>query len=132
MAAKKVNIDKLIDSCFEISTSDQQTLDDMLKEHGYDPNELETNGVQKIKQLLFKQTVHTKKNSMENLVAKAVTMIQQAQHHSKEAIFELLRQKSPSLQFRNLEKLDDESLQQILTDTEILELIEKMENGEIK
>jgi hypothetical protein len=132
MAAKKINIDKLIDSCFEISTSDQQSLDEMLKEHGHDPKKIETDGVQKIKQLLFKQMVQTKKSAMENLVAKAISMIQQAQHHSKDAVFALLRQKSPSLQFRNLEKLDDENLRQILTDTEILELIEKMEKGELQ
>ncbi len=49
-----------------------------------------------------------------------------------QAIFTLLKQKSPSLQFRNLENLDEENLRQILTETEILDFIEKLENGEAK
>ena len=129
MAEKKINIDKLLESCFEISTVDNATLDEMLREHGYDPKTLETSGVQKIKQLLFRQTVAVKKSAIENLYQKAVTLINETQQQSKQAIFAILPRKSPSLQFRNLEKLDDANLQQILNDTEILELIDKLENG---
>ncbi len=131
MADKKINVDKLLESWFQVSTIDDATLDEALREHGYDPKTLETKGVQNIRQLLFKQTVASKKSAVTNLYQKAITLIQDTKQQSREAIFKLLQQKSPALQFRSLEKLDDENLQQILNDTEILELIEKLEKGEI-
>lgn len=132
MAAKKINIEKLIDSYVDVSTSDPSTLDEALKEYGYDPKRIETKGVQKIKQLLFQYQVVAKKNVFQNLYAKAASMVQLATADSKEVIFSLLQKKSPSLQFRNLEKLDEENLRQILNETEILDLIDKLERGELK
>lgn len=131
MADKKINVDKLLESWFQISTIDDATLDEALREHGYDPKALETKGVQNIRQLLFKQTVASKKSAVTSLYQMAIALIQDTKQQSREAIFKLLQQKSPALQFRSLEKLDDENLQQILNDTEILELIEKLEKGEI-
>jgi len=132
MAGKKINIEKLIDSYTEISSTDALALNEALKEHGYDPQRIETKGVQKIKQLLFEHQVAAKKNIFHDLYAKAVSMVQLATADSKEVIFSLLQQKSPSLQFRNLEKLDEENLRQILDETEILDLIDKLEKGELK
>lgn len=131
MAEKKINVDQLLESWFLLSTIDDVSLDETLREHGYDPKTLETNGVQRIRQLLFKQTVSVKKAVFKNYYQKAITLILDTKLQSREAIFKLLQQKSPALQFRNLEKLDDENLQQILNDTEVLELIEKIEKGEI-
>lgn len=131
MADKKINVDKLLESWFQISTIDDTTLDEALREHGYDPRALETKGVQNIRQLLFKQTVASKKSAVTALYQKAIALIQDTKQQSREAVFKLLQQKSPALQFRSLEKLDDDNLQQILNDTEILELIEKLEKGDI-
>jgi hypothetical protein len=132
MAAKKINIEKLIDSYVEISSSDALALNEALKEYGYDPQRIETKGVQKIKQLLFQHQVASKKNILQDLYAKAVSIVQLATADSKEVIFSLLQKKSPSLQFRNLEKLDEENLRQILNETEILDLIDKLEKGDLK
>ncbi len=132
MAAKKINIEKLIDSYVELSSCDGPTLNEALKEYGYDPQHIETKGVQKIKQLLFQHQVASKKTIFQNLYAKAVSMVQLATADSKEAIFALLQKKSPSIQFRNLEKLDEENLRQILNETEILDLIDKLEKDELK
>lgn len=130
MADKKINIDKLLESWYQINTSDDAKLDDSLRERGYDPKKIETAGVQKIRQVIFKQTVAAKKTKTAELYKKALTLIQTTTQRSKEAIFQILQQKSPSLQFRSLENLDNESLQEILNDTEVLELIEKLEKGE--
>lgn len=132
MAAKKINIEKLIDSYVEISSLDESALNEALKEYGYDPQHIETKGVQKIKQMLFQHLVASKKNVLQNLYAKAVSMVHLATADSKEVIFALLQKKSPNLQFRNLEKLDEENLRQILNETEILDLIDKLEKGELK
>lgn len=131
MAEKKINIDKLVESWFQISTIDDASLDDALREHGYNTKALETTGVQKIRHLIFKRSVENKKSTFKNYYQDAIALIQSTKQQTREAIFKLLQQKSPALQFRSLEKLDDENLQQILNDTEILELIEKLEKGEI-
>lgn len=132
MAVKKINIEKLIDSYTEISSNDALALNEALKEHGYDPQRIETKGVQKIKQLLFQHQVAAKKSILHDLYSKAVSMVQLATADSKEVIFAILQKKSPSLEFRNLEKLDEENLRQILNETEILDLIDKLEKDELK
>lgn len=132
MSEKKVDIEKLIQSYMQLGIDNADILDDMLKQHGYDPSALEKRGVQRIKKLIFMNQVAVKKDNLVNLYNKALQMVNTATSDTKEAIINLLRQKSPSLQFRNLENLDEENLQQILTETEILELIDKLEKGEIK
>ncbi len=132
MASKRINIDKLIDSYLELGSHDPSILDDMLKEHGYDPEQIEKKGGQFIRNFFFQQEVTQKKAKLKGLYIKAASLVQTATETSKEAIFNLLRRKSPSLQFRNLDKLDLENLQQILDETEILELIDKLENDEPK
>lgn len=129
MTDKKINIDKLLESWFEINSKDELNLNESLKGHGYDPKTIETEGVQKIRKMIFEQTVANKKAKATELYKKALALIQSTSQLSREAIFSLLKQKSPSLQFRSLENLDDENLQEILNDTEILELIEKLEKG---
>jgi hypothetical protein len=42
-------------------------------------------------------------------------------------VLAILQQKAPSLQFRNLEKLDESTLREILSETEILDLMSKLE-----
>ena len=132
MSTKKIEIEKLIASCSDLASSDPAILDDMLKEFGYNPEELGDKGEQLIKKLLFQQTVELKKNKLSNLYSKAVQLVQIAAEDTKEAIFSLLQKKSPSLQFNKLQNLDTENLKQILTETEVLDLIDKLEKGEIK
>jgi len=131
MLNTKVNIDKLLESWFEINTKDEFNLDESLKERGYDPKEIETKGVQAIRKMIFEQTVINNKDKSNELYKKALALIQSTSQMSREVIFNLLKQKSPSLQFRSLNNLDDENLQEILNDTEVLELIEKLENGKL-
>jgi hypothetical protein len=102
----------------------------MLREHGYKPEELEKRGSQFIRNFFFQQELANKKERMKSIYNRAASLVQNATVTTKEAIFQLLRQKSPSLQFRSLEKLDEENLRQILSETEILELIDKLEKGE--
>jgi ribosomal protein L16 Arg81 hydroxylase len=130
MATKKIDIDKIIESYLQLGSQDPAILDDMLREHGYKPEELEKRGTQFIRNLFFQHELECKKERMKSVYDRAASLVQSATATTKEAIFQLLRQKSPSLQFRNLETLDEENLRQILSETEILELIDKLEKGE--
>lgn len=130
MASKKIDIDKIIESYLQLGSQDPAILDDMLREHGYKPEELEKRGTQFIRNFFFQHEVELKKEQMKSMYDRAASLVQNATATTKEAIFQLLRQKSPNLQFRNLETLDEENLRQILNETEILELIDKLEKGE--
>jgi hypothetical protein len=130
MATKKIDIDQIIESYLQLGSQNPAILDDMLREHGYKPEELEKRGALFIRNFFFQQELAQKKERMKSMYDKAVTLVQNATATTKDAIFQLLRQKSPSLQFRSLEKLDEENLQQILSETEILELIDKLEKGD--
>lgn len=132
MPTKKIEIEKLIDSCADLASSDSAILDDMLKEFGYDPEDVGDKGEQLVKKLIFQKTVELKRNKLSNLYSKAIQLVQIASTDTKEVIFSLLQKKSPSLQFNKLEKLDTENLKQILTETEVLDLIDKLEKGEIE
>lgn len=132
MPGKKIDIDKLIDSYMELGSDNPDILNDMLKEQGYDPSALEKRGIQKVRKLIFMQQVAFKKNNLINLYNRAIEMVNAASSDTREVILSALKRKTPSLQFRNLEKLDEENLRQILTETEVLELIDKLEKGELK
>lgn len=132
MTSKKINVDKLIDSYLELAEKNPSILDDMMKENGYNLEQIEKKGGQFIRNLFFQHEVAQKRAKLKDLYIKAVSMAQTASETSKEVIFNLLKQKSPSLQFRNLDRLDVENLQQILDETEILELIDKLEKHELK
>lgn len=132
MPSKKIRIDRLIDSYLESASNNPNALDDMLKEHGYDPQKVEKKGLHTIKKLMFQQQVAINKDNLLGLYSKALLMVQVAAADTKNAIFALLKQRSPSLQFRNLENLDEENLRQILTETEILDFIDKLEKEKVK
>lgn len=129
MSEKKINTEKLIDSFWDLS-NDPEILDDMLRSEGYDPDRVEKTGISRIKKLLFQQEVAMKKEKMANLYSMAIERLQVATAETKEAFLALLRTKAPSLQFRNLENLDEENIKQILNETEILDLMDKLEKGE--
>ncbi len=132
MAPNKINIDKLINSYLELASEDPSILNDMLKDDGYDPEQIEEKGTKFIRTLFFQQEVALKKTKLKDLYLKAASMVQRATEPSKETIFNMLKQKSPSLQFRSLDRLDVENLQQILDETEVLELIDQLEKKESK
>ncbi len=78
MPSKKINIDHLIDSYLDAASKNPGSLDDMLKEHGYDPQKVEKRGVNNIKKLMFQQQVAINKDKLLGLYSKALLMVQDA------------------------------------------------------
>lgn len=130
MSKKRINIDRLTDSLWEIS-KDPEALDDMLKTAGHDPEKLEKTGISKIKKLLFQTQVALKKEKSESLYTMALQKFQAAAADTKENLMNLLRQRAPALQFRNFESLDEEMVRQVLDETELLDIMAKIEKGEL-
>lgn len=131
MKNTKVNVDKLNDELFVAMHDNPELLDEFLREDGYDPGEIEKRGIAKVKALLFKQKVALKKAQQGSLYAKAVAAFESAEANTKEAILQLLRQRSPRLQFNNLEKMDENDLREILNESDLLDLMEKIERNEL-
>jgi len=127
MDEKRVDISRLIDSYLELADKDRQILDDMLREEGKDPEKVAKRGLDKVRQLFFKAEVANKKAAISSLYQRAINLVQTGTVQTKEIILAALRAKSPGLQFRSLEKLDEEHLREILTDTEILDLMDQLD-----
>lgn len=130
MENKKINVDGLIDSLLNITNEHPELLDDLLKDEGYNPEKLELNGLAKIKSLLFRAQVAQKKQQQENLYAKALAIFETAKADTKELILSLLKERAPKLQFRNLEKLEENDLKQILNESDILDLMEQIDKAQ--
>lgn len=127
----KVNIDKLNDDLFMMIHDQPELVDDYLREDGYDPAAIEKSGINKVKSLLFKHKVALNKQHQESLYEKAMSLFVSAQASTKEAVLLLLKQRSPRLQYNNLEKMDQNDLRQILDESDLLDLMAKIEKHEI-
>lgn len=131
MKNTKVDIDKLNREAFLMTQGQPELLDEMLRDSGFDPKNLEENGIAKVKALLFKQRVALNKQTQESLYVKAMALFVSAKESTKEGILDLLRQRAPQLQFNNLEKMDEQDLKEILDESDLLDLMDKIERKEI-
>lgn len=127
----KVNVDKLNRDIYLLTVEEPEILNDLLKDEGYDPAQLEKNGITAVKKMLFQQTVALKKDQNSNLYAKALSLFEGTKEATREAILGLLIQRSPQLQFNNLDKMDEQDLKDILNETELLDLMDKIEKEEL-
>jgi hypothetical protein len=131
MKNKVVNVDRLNDDLFLMIHDSPELLDEFLMDYGYDPAQLEKNGISKVKAMLFKQKVILKKQQLENLYAKALAHFVSTQAATKEAILQLLKQRAPRLQYNNIEKMDIQDLREILDENDLLELMERIERNDL-
>lgn len=127
----KVNVDKLNRDIYLLTVEEPEILNELLKDEGYDPAQLEKNGIATVKKMLFQQTVALKKDQNSNLYAKALSLFEGTKEATREAILGLLIQRSPQLQFNNLDKMDEQDLKDILNETELLDLMDKIEKEEL-
>lgn len=127
----KVNVDKLNRDIYLLTVEEPEILNELLKDEGYDPAQLEKNGITAVKKMLFQQTVVLKKDQNSNLYAKALSLFEGTKEATREAILGLLIQRSPQLQFNNLDKMDEQDLKDILNETELLDLMDKIEKEEL-
>jgi len=131
MKDTKVDVDRLNREIFLMTRAQPGLLDEYLREDGFDPAQLEKNGIAKVTALLFKQKVALKKTEQESLYAKAMAVFESAQAATKEAILSLLRERAPQLQFNNLEKMEERDLREILNESDLLDLMDKIAKNEL-
>lgn len=127
----KVNIDKLNRDIYLMTVEQPEVLNELLIQEGYNPDQLERNVVLQVRKLLFQHTVAVKKAQQENIYNKALTLFMKTKETTRQGILALLQERSPQLQFNNLDKMDEQDLKDILDETDLLDLMEKIEKGEI-
>jgi len=128
MKTKSNKIDKFFELSIEAFESDNESV---YEEIGLSKDEYLNNKLNMIKRIKMKTLAQLNKAKNENLLFIALQKIQQVISSSNDAIKieleKLILASSPQFQFRNLDKLDENDLKELLSDLDVLKLIEDLE-----
>lgn len=128
------HLDKLFESFNEayedLLMNDSNEAKKFLMEEGYDIETVES--VRKKIEFKVRATINKQKDEL--LLEKAFKKLQAFAFKNSELFGDelktLLRRVSPAYQFRNLEKLDDDGIREILTEVDLVKLLEELEKEE--
>jgi len=133
MKIKANNIDKFFELSNEAFESDNESVYNDL---GFSKDEYLDNKLKMIKRLKLKSKAQLNKAKNENLLEialhKVQNILESANETVKEELEKLILTRSPQFQFRNIEKLEEEDLKELLSDLGVIDIIEdleKLENG---
>lgn len=133
MKIKANNIDKFFELSNEAFESDNESVYNDL---GFSKDEYLDNKLKMIKRLKLKSKAQLNKAKNENLLEIALhkvhNILESANETVKEELEKLILTRSPQFQFRNIEKLEEEDLKELLSDLGVIDIIEdleKLENG---
>lgn len=116
----------------QIIEGDYSAYDSILLEQGYDLNLIETHSQKNFKKqaFLLKGMMNKQKDSM--LLEKASNLLREAIEKNIDKPISylkgLIENNQFQVQYRNLENLDIEEIQEIIKDQNLLELLEELEN----
>jgi len=134
MKIKANNIDKFFELSNEAFESDNESVYNDL---GVSKDEYLDNKLKMIKRLKLKSKAQLNRAKNENLLVIALQKVQSildsANESVKEELEKLILTRSPQFQFRNIEKLEEEDLKDLLSDLGIIDIIEdleKLDNGD--
>jgi hypothetical protein len=134
MKTKANNIDKFFMLSTEAFESDNESVYSDLK---VSKEEYLNKKLKMIKRLKLKSKAQLNKTKNENLLEialqKVQSIIDSANESVKEELERLILTRSPQFQFRNIEKLEEEDLRELLSDLGIIDIIEdleKLDNGD--
>lgn len=118
----------------QIIEGDYSAYDSILLEQGYDLNLIESHSRKNFKKqaFLLKGMMNKQKDIM--LLEKASNLLREAIEKNIDKPISylkgLIENNQFQVQYRNLENLDIEEIQEIIKDQNLLELLEKLENGQ--
>lgn len=101
--------------------------DEQKAEFGITREDFVANELKAIKQMRFKALAQINKAKAESMFAKFKKQLTAAFNQSI-SLQELLAQRYPAVQFRNLDKLSEADLKQLSEDMELINLIEEIED----
>ena len=124
--ANKINI--FIELSIEAFESDNESVYDEL---GVLKTDYLNNKLKIIKQMKLKSISQLNKAKNEKLIEialqKVQSIINSTNENIKERLEQLIHKRSPQFQFRNIEKLDTADLKELLSDLNVIEMIEDLE-----
>jgi len=133
MKIKANNIDKFYELSNEAFESDNESVYNDL---GVSKDEYLDSKLKMIKRLKLKSKSQLNKAKNEKLLEialqKVQNIIETANETVKEELEKLILTRSPQFQFRNIEKLEEEDLKELLSDLGVIDIIEdleKLDNG---
>lgn len=133
MKIKANNIDKFFELSNEAFESDNESVynDLGVSKDGYLDSKLKM--IKRLK-LKFKAQLNKEKNDnlLEIALQKVQKIIESTNETVKEELEKIILTRSPQFQFRNIEKLEQEDLKELLSDLGVIDIIEdleKLENG---
>jgi len=113
----------------ESVSASKENAAEYLKEQGINPDELIKEGMSEIKKSLFLKQAKQYKQEGESLLEKAVhklkDFINENKDKSKDVLLKLMNEKAPSVQFRNMDRLDDDDIREILADVDLVKFLEE-------
>jgi hypothetical protein len=133
MKIKANNIDKFFELSNEAFESDNESVYNDL---GVSKEEYLDKKLRMVKRLKLKSKAQLNKEKNENLLAVALRKVQDIIENANETVKaeleKLILTRSPQFQFRNIEKLEEEDLKELLSDLGVIDIIEdleKLDNG---
>lgn len=132
----KNNVIKKIDDAIisQIIEGDSSVYDDILKEQGFNINDIENYANKNFRRhsFLLKGIINKQKDSV--LLEKASTLLHDAivKNIDKPICYlkNLIANNQFQIQYRNLDNLDIEEIKEIIKDQNLLELLEQLENDQ--
>jgi hypothetical protein len=131
-----MNISKLSKILLDISVELTENIEDSksyLIEQGIDPDTVARNGINKLKQFQLKQQAILNEKNDKRLYELALIKIKEKANtfgNATNDLLNILLQKRPSFQFRNVESLTEDDLKEIINEVELIELMEKLDKKE--
>lgn len=128
----KMNYKLLLHDMAESVSSNTDIAVDFLEDEGIDVSKYVVMGCKHIKKTEFLATVASNRRRDESLIEKALLQLKERILEScdstREALISLLKQKAPNVQFRSLDKLNDDEIREILKEVDLVQLLEELDN----
>jgi len=130
MKIKANKIDKFFELSNEAFESDNESVYEDL---GVSKEDYLSNKLKMIKRLKLKSRAQINKAKNDNLLEIALQKVQSIIHSTNENIKEelerLILTRSPQFQFRNIEKLEKDDFKELLSDLDVIDIIEDLEKN---
>jgi len=128
MRYRNNQINKFFHLAIEAFESENETIYDEL---GISKKEYLDNKLKMIKRFKLKSKAQLNKTRNENLLEVALqkvrNIIETSDKNAKQSLETLIHSRSPQFQFRNIEKLNEDDLRELLNDIDVIEIIEDLD-----
>lgn len=127
-------LESLDEISIEMIYSNFQLSKEILEEQGYNLEKIESKGEKFIRKLKFLSEANVNLGKHENLLEQAFKLLQQKITENASLAGEILtahlKRVNPAVQYRKLEEWTDEEVREVLNETDIIKLIEELDDAE--